>query len=465
MLKKPFLCAALFAPLLFGAENAANWPQWRGPSGQGISQERGFPLHWSSTENVAWKASVPGRGHSSPVVWEDRVFLTAALRLGKDEAAQPVTHYRKGEVYRHPQSEGADYRYRLQLLCLDRRSGKLIWQRTAYEGTPYDHRHQANTYASGTPVTDGRYVYALFDAEGLYCYDFEGNLVWKKSLGKIAKAGMGYGMSPVLFENLLIIQMDKQGFGITTDPNHPPAEGEYGDHSFIAGLDKSTGEEVWRTPRNHRRSWATPLLVRGKKRVELVASGAESVISYNPSTGQEYWHAEGVVSHPIPSPVAGNGLVFLSAGSQKKKAMAIRLGGSGDLSGSPFVVWTYDKGTAYVPSPILYGDYLYLMTDRGVVTCLRAATGEVVYTDRLPAATTFKSSPVAFDGKILFSNEDGQTSVVQAGPEFKVLNTNSLGESIWASPALSGGQIFIRTESHLYCIESAEAAAGDGTAQ
>ncbi len=459
MLKKLIPGLVLVSPFLLGSDN---WPQWRGPGGHGISQEKGFPLHWSDIRNVAWKARIPGRGHSSPVVWGDRIFLTTAIRMEKVASAQPVTHYRKGEVYRHPQSEGAEYRHQLKLLCLDRRTGRLIWARTAFEGTPYDHRHRANTYASGTPVTDGRYVYALFDAEGLYCYDFEGNLVWKKSLGKIAKAGMGYGMSPVLFEDLLIIQMDKQGFGITVDPDSPPAEGEFGDDSFITGLDKATGKEVWRTARNHRRSWATPLLVFGDDRVELVTSGAESVISYNPSTGEEYWRAEGVVSHPIPSPVAGKGLVFLSAGSQRKKAMAIRLGGSGDLTGTPFVAWTYEKGTAYVPSPILYGDYLYLLTDRGVVTCLKAATGEVIYTDRLPAASTFKSSPVAFEGKILFSSEDGQTTVVEAGPEFKILNTNSLGESIWASPALAGGQVFIRTEGHLYCIrKTGQAAGGD----
>ena len=460
MLKKLFLLTVVFSPLLAGSETASNWPQWRGPGGQGISQEKGFPLDWSNTQNVAWKASIPGRGHSSPVIWGDRIFLTTAIRLEKVEGAGAITHYRKGEVYLHPQSEGAEYRHLLKLLCLDRKTGRLIWERTAYQGTPYDHRHRANSYASGTPATDGRYVYALFDAEGLYCYDFQGNLVWKKSLGKIAKAGMGYGMSPLLFQDLLIIQMDKQGFGISTDPDNPPGQGVFGDDSFITGLDKASGREVWRTARNHRRSWATPLLVRSSERVELVSSGAESVISYNPSTGQEYWRAEGVVSHPIPSPVTGGGLVFLSAGSHKKKAMAIRLGGSGDLTGTPSVVWTYEKGTAYVPSPILYGDYLYLMTDRGVVTCLKAATGEVVYTDRLPAASTFKSSPVAFEGKILFSSEDGQTTVVEAGPQFKILKSNSLGESIWASPALSGGQIFIRTESNLYRIEELGQAAG-----
>jgi outer membrane protein assembly factor BamB len=285
-------------------------------------------------------------------------------------------------------------------------------------------------------VTDGKYVYFSFEAEGLYCYDFNGRQVWKTNLGKIAKGGMGPGTSPVLYENLLILQCDQ----------------EYGEGSFIAAVNKTNGKEVWRVARTHRRSWATPLLIRGAARAELVTSGAESVIAYDPASGKELWRAPGVVSNPIPSPVTGHGLVFVSAGSQAKRAYAIRLGANGDLTNTPNVVWSYDKGTAYTPSPILYGEFLYLMTDAGLITCIEPKTGTVIYQTRMPVPAKFTASPVAFEGKILLVSEDGDSFVLKAGQTPEVLKVNSLGEPIYASPAISGGRIFLRGEKHLYCI-------------
>jgi outer membrane protein assembly factor BamB len=286
-------------------------------------------------------------------------------------------------------------------------------------------------------VTDGSIVYAFFESEGVYAYRFDGELVWKVSLGGIAKGGMGPGMSPVLFRDLLILQCDQ----------------EFGENSFIVALDKKTGREVWRTARAHRRSWATPILIETGGRTELVTSGAESVVAYDPANGRELWRAKGVESHPIPSPVAGHDLVFLSAGSQAKRAMAIRVGGSGDVTDTGQVVWRYAKGTAYVPSPILYGDYLYLMTDAGLVTCLNARTGAVLYEGgRVPVPATFKASPVAFEGKILITSEDGDTFVLRAGPVHEILGVNVLGEPVYASLAVSRGQVFIRGERHLYCV-------------
>jgi len=422
--------------------------------------EKDFPTEWSATKNVQWKTAIFGRGHSSPIIWGDRVFLTTSIEGPAVPGAKAVTHYRGTEEYVHPQSVGANLGHTHQVLCLDRESGEILWRRTAYEGTVYDNRHRSNTYASGTPVTDGSRIYAFFDAEGLYCYDFDGSLVWKVSVGKIAKGGMGYGMSPVLYQDLIILQVDQEGLGLTKTPRQKSEEeppSQYGDNSFIAALNKATGEEVWRTPRDNRRSWATPLLVGTAERVELVASGAEKVVSYDPASGRELWHAPGVVSHPIPSPVAGHGMVFLTAGSQRKRALAVRLGGSGDLTDSPHIAWSYDKGTAYVSSPILYGDYLYLMTDKGLVTCLEAVSGEVRYQGRVPVPASFRSSPVAFDNKILLSSEDGDTFVLKAGPRHEILKTNSIGEPIWASLALSRGQIFIRGEENLYCISKKKA--------
>jgi outer membrane protein assembly factor BamB len=416
-----------------------NWPQWRGPGGLGISNESRIPFEWSATEHIHWKAAIPGRGHSSPIIWGDRIFLTTAIEGPVVPGAKAVAHrgWQGEENYVHPDSLGADRSHTLKVLSLDRQSGRILWEKTAYQGTVYDDRHRRNTYASSTPVTDGSIVYAFFESEGVYAYRFDGEPVWKVSLGGIAKGGMGPGMSPVLFRDLLILQCDQ----------------EFGENSFIVALDKKTGREVWRTARAHRRSWATPILIETGRRTELVTSGAESVVAYDPANGRELWRAKGVESHPIPSPVAGHDLVFLSAGSQAKRAMAIRVGGSGDVTDTGQVVWRYAKGTAYVPSPILYGDYLYLMTDAGLVTCLNARTGAVLYEGgRVPVPATFKASPVAFEGKILITSEDGDTFVLRAGPVHEILRVNVLAEPVYASLAVSRGQVFIRGERHLYCL-------------
>ncbi len=420
--------------------SGSNWPQWRGPSSQGISTDKGLPTQWSGTKNVQWKTPIPGRGHSSPIVWGKYIFLTTSIEGAVVPEPKPYKHMFGKEEFKHPDWAGSDHTYTLKVLCVEVGAGKILWERTAYEGTVFDHRHKKNTYASPTAATDGQYVFAFFGSEGLYCYDFKGNQIWKLSLGGVPQLGMGPGASPVLFENLVIVTCDQ----------------DIGETSFIVALDKKTGKEVWRVPRKTRATWATPVLVRTAKRIELVVSGAETVISYEPATGKEIWRCEGVVSHAIPSPVTDGDLIYLSAGSQAKKALAVRLGQSGDLTDTPSVVWKYAKGTAYVPSPILYGVYLYLMTDKGLVTCIEARTGEVKYEGgRVPVPATFTASPVAFDGKILLTSEDGDTFVVKAGPAHEILRTNSLGEPIYASPAIAGGKIFIRGEKNLYCISNA----------
>jgi len=325
------------------------------------------------------------------------------------------------------------------VLAFDARSGKKVWERLAYDGVMYDNRHRKNTYASSTIATDGKFVYAFFESAGLYCYDADGTLVWKKSFGGIGKGGMGPGTSPILHNNLVIVQCDQ----------------EMGDGSFIAALDRRTGNEVWRVKRGTRRSWATPIVVRTPQRLEMIASAAEAVIAYDPDTGTELWRANGVRSHPIPSPVAGHGLVFMTAGSQAKVALAIRTGGNGDLTNTGAIAWRYEKGTAYVPSPILHGQYFYLMTDKGLITCLDAVTGAVRYEGgRPPVPATFTASLVAYGDRLLMTSEDGDTFVVKAGPTHEIVRTNSVGEPVYASPALANGTIYIRGERHLFAIRS-----------
>jgi len=417
---------------------AGNWPQWRGPDGSGISDEKNLPSEWSPTKNIKWKVPIDGRAHSSPIVWGNRIFLTTAVEGSVVPGAKAVNHTGDdGKPFLHPDSVGADKKHTFKVICIDRDSGKVVWQSTAWEGTPYDNRHRKSSYAASTPATDGKLVYAFFGAEGLYAYDFKGKLAWKADLGKLGTVGMGTGTSPILFDNLVIVQADE----------------ENGAASFIVAVDKNTGKEAWRTPRKVQVSWSTPLLVRTSKRAELIASGTESVIAYDPATGKELWRHKGVESNAIPSPVANNEMVFLVAGFPAKIAMAIKLGQSGDLTGTPNVAWTYAKGTAYVPSPILYGDYLYLTTDRGILTAIDAKTGEVKYEGgRIPIPATFTASPVAFEGKILMTSEDGDTFIVKAGPQHQILGTNSVGEPVYASPAIADGRIFIRGEKNLYCI-------------
>jgi outer membrane protein assembly factor BamB len=427
---------AVTLPAVLRAE-PATWPQWRGPGSQGVSSEKGLPTEWSSARNVLWKADIPGRGHSSPIVWGDRIFLTTALEGEVVPGAKAVRHVIDGQDFVHPDGVGADRKHTLKVLALDARTGTLLWERTAWEGTPYDTRHKKGSYASLTPVTDGSLVYAYFGSEGLYAFGFDGKPAWKASLGGIATVGVGVGTSPVLYKDLIILQCDEDN----------------GEKSFIAALDKRTGREVWRVPRKVQVSWATPILVNAGGRDELVTSGTELIIAYDPATGKELWRAKGLESNAVPSPVAGPDVVVVSAGFPAKLAMAIRPGGDGDVSDSPRILWRYAKGTAYVPSPILYGEFVYLVTDKGLVTCLDAMTGQVKYEGgRVPVPASFMASPVAYEGQILLFSEDGDTYVLKAGPTHEVLRSNALGEPIFATPAVANGRLYIRTLGRLWAI-------------
>ena len=421
--------------LLNVTAGAANWPQWRGPSGMGISSEKNLPAEWSPMKNIKWKTPIPGRAHSSPIVWGQKIFVTTAIEGEVVPGAKAVKHMMGDKEFLHPDSVGADRKHKFKVLCIDRETGKVLWEQTAFEGTPYDNRHRKSSFAASTPASDGKMVYAFFGSEGMYAYDLKGKLAWKADLGKLGTVGMGTGTSPILFDNLVLMQCDE----------------ENGDASFIVALDKKTGKEVWKTPRKVQVSWSTPVLVRTAQRAELITSGTEAIVAYDPSSGKELWRHKGVESNAIPSPVANAEMVFVSAGFPTKIAMAITLGGSGDLADT--VAWKYAKGTAYVPSPILYGDYLYLTTDRGILTCLDAKTGEVKYEGgRVPIPATFTASPVAFDGKILLTSEDGDTFIVKAGPTHQIIATNTVGEPVYASPAVADGRIFIRAEKNLYAI-------------
>jgi outer membrane protein assembly factor BamB len=421
-----------------GASFVADWPQWRGPAGQGVSSEKNLPTEWSSTKNIKWKTPIAGRGHSSPIVWGKKIFLTTALD-GEAIAGRKagVTHkLSDGTDFVHPDAVGADLKHTFKVICLDRETGRILWERVAYEGEVHDSRHKKASFASSTPATDGKYVLAFFGSEGLYAYDFNGKLIWKRDLGKLGTASVGYGVSPILFGNLVIMQCDESGM-----------------NSFIAAFDKKTGKEVWRVARKVDVTWSTPVLVQTAKRTEIVAAAAEAIIAYDPATGRELWRHKGLESNAVNTPVVSNDLVVITSGYPTKVALALRAGGTGDVTGTSQLVWTHNKGTAYVPSPILYGEYLYLMTGNGSISCLDARTGKVEYEGaRVPKSTMFMASPVAFEGKLLLTSEEGDTYVIKAGPKHEVLRTNSVGEPVYASPAVADGKVFIRGENNLFAI-------------
>jgi outer membrane protein assembly factor BamB len=369
-------------------------------------------------------------------------FIVSVLAVNVPGREKKPEHKFAGQPFIHPDMVSHDRKQTMKVIGLDAKSGNILWQRTAYDGPVADGRHRKGSFASATPVTDGKHLFVFFGTEGLYAYGLDGELKWKKDLGEIRTLGLGYATSPVLSDGLVIVQCDEDN----------------GEKSFIAAFDQITGKEAWRQSRPVQSSWATPVLVDVAGRTELIAAGTEFTIAYDPRTGRELWRTKGVASNAIPSPVYADGIVYVTAGYPDKSVLAIRpalpsTAGSTSAGSGVEILWTRARGTAYVTSPILVGDALYISTDRGILTNLAAKTGETRYEGgRVPVPASFTASMVAFGDKILQSSEDGDVFVIQAGATHKVIATNHLGEPIFASPALSNGVIYIRGERHLYAI-------------
>jgi hypothetical protein len=393
------------------------WAQWRGPSGQGVVEGSGFPDSWSDKENVRWKVEVPGRGNSSPIVWKDRIFLTTAY---------------DGE--------------RRAVLCFRRGDGKLLWEAPAPSPDSVEHLETKNSYASATPATDGERVYALFGNAGLIAVDFNGKQVWKYGFGATSNYH-GPGGSPLLYKDRVIFYQD-QGQSIEKAQSPEPRAG-----AFVAAIDAKTGRQLWRTPRTEGVGWGTPIAIRAGGRDEIIISSQRAVRAYDPDTGRELWSARGNTMEVIPTPAVGHGLVFCPSG-RAGPTLAVRPGGSGDVT-STQVAWQTPRGSPFVPSPLLYGDYLYLVNDMtSIATCLEATTGKLLWQGRLGEARreSFSASPVAVANKIFITNDEGETYVLAAGPEFKLLRVNRLGEQTLATPALVEGTWYFRSGSHLVAI-------------
>jgi outer membrane protein assembly factor BamB len=382
-------------------EGAKYWPRWRGPSGQGTASGAGFPDAWSATENVRWKVPVPGLGNSSPVVWGDRIFLTTA-------------------------EQG-----RLSVVAFRRTDGERVWQVAAPART--SRTHQKNGHASATAATDGSRVYASFGST-LVAVDFAGKVVWNQDLGSIGNYH-GPAGSPLLYKDRLIVYQDQYA------------------GSFIAAFDLKTGRRIWRTDRDATVGWGTPIAVRVGDRDEVIVNGQARVQAYDPETGRELWSCRGTTFEVIPTPVVGHGLIYCASG-RAGPTLAIRPGGSGDVTRT-HLSWTSPRGSPFVPSPILVGPHLYTVNDMAsIVTCLDAATGRTLWQGRLGVAQRegFSASPVAVDGKVFFTNDNGETFVLRAGPTFELLRVNRLNEQVLASPALVDGRWYVRTEGHLLAI-------------
>jgi outer membrane protein assembly factor BamB len=430
--------ALLFTILFFAVNPSANnekyWAQWRGPVANGVAPLANPPLQWSEEKNIRWKIEIPGKGSSSPIVWGDRIYLTTAIAT--DKAVAPAAPEAGGDSRRRGIAPTSVQKF--VLLALSRRDGKVIWQQTAIEALPHEGTHPDGTWASNSPITDGEHIFADFGSRGIYCYDMSGKLQWKKDLGDMAtRNGFGEGSSPALHANTLVLNWDNEN------------------GSFIVALDKRSGKELWRVSRDEPTTWATPLVVLHEGKPQVIANATKRVRSYDLANGNLIWECTGTTLNAIPSPVAAEGMVYVTAGFRGSALYAIRLAeAKGDLTNSPAMVWKYDQDTPYVPSPLLYDGKLYfLKVNTGILSCFNAKTGEPHYSrQRLEGIANIYASPVGAADRVYLVGRDGTAMVIKNSASFEVLATNKLDDGIDASPALVDNEIYLRGKKFLYCI-------------
>jgi len=433
-----------------------NWPSFRGPHASGVADRQFPPTSWDVERslNIRWKTPIPGLGNSSPIVWGNKIFITTAI----SSQSNPV--FRPGNM---GDTNTADDQSETvwKLLCLDRLTGQILWERIVHKGVPRAGRHLKSTFANPTPVTDGKHVIAFFGPEGLYCFDMEGNLLWQKDFGIVGDLRWGFASSPIIYQDMVIVQSDTAPASDLPRGWEQRLKGLSISSSFIAAFDLVDGSERWRTSRDEGgTSFGTPTVYEAHGLVQLITNGGERIRAYDPRTGQELWSLSAGTRNVTPTPIVAHDLIFVTSGFRPNQPIyAIRPNAAGDISleegedANEAIAWSRDRGGPYTPTPIVYGEYLYVVNVNGVLACYEAETGERMYRTRLRhMGGGMSSSPVAADGRLYFSSEDGDVFVVQAGPEFELLATNSMGEVVMATPAISANMIFIRTLHHLFGI-------------
>jgi outer membrane protein assembly factor BamB len=416
-MKKLILSAMLTAALFQCSASAGNWAHWRGPTGNGTAPGAQPPTEWSDTKNVKWKVAIPGRGSGSPVIWENRVFVVTAVPSG---------------------GGGRGAKLAFKLLCFDRKTGKKIWEKTAVEATPHQGTHSTNGYASASPCTDGEHVYASFGSRGLYCYTMDGQLKWKRNnFSRMnTRNSFGEGSSPTLAGGKIILPWDHEGA------------------SQIYALDKLTGKTLWKTARDEPTCWATPLIVEHKGAKQVIMNGETRARAYDLETGKEIWSCPGQTQRPVASAVSADDLVYIGSGFRGSFMGAFRLDGRGNIKGKDQVVWTMDRDTPDIASPVLSGGRLYFYKDKsGLLTCVDAKTGKPHYqAERISGVSSTYASPIAAGGHVYLTGRRGTTVVIKDSAQLKIVASNSVGETVDATPAPVDNELFIRGERHLFCI-------------
>ncbi|MFC1489587.1 PQQ-binding-like beta-propeller repeat protein [Candidatus Latescibacterota bacterium] len=401
-----------------------NWPQWRGPLGTGAAPTGNPPIKWNEQQNIRWKTRLSGTGYGTPVIWENSIFVSSAIlpaaslpSAGSKLPSDPV---------------------KFIVTAIDRTSGKTLWERTAREAIPHQRVHSSSTWSAGSPITDGKHVYAFFGSFGIYCYTMDGDLVWEKDLGDMdIRAQFGEGSTPALYKDRLIVLWDHEG------------------QSFITALDSATGEELWKKNRDEGTTWVTPLIVEVGDRVQVITGGTNRVRTYDLETGDIIWEDEGLTANVIPTPVTVDGIAYITSGHRGSALRAVKLSeAKGTITGTPAILWSYNQDTPYVPSPLLQGGLLYfLKSNNGILTCVNIATGQPHYANqRLEGIKSIYASPVGSTDSVYILGREGVTMVVKHGPEFSVLATNKLDDNFDASPVIVGNDIFLRGHQYLYCI-------------
>ncbi len=410
------LCFLGTAASGWALEPTEQWGHWRGPTGNGSSATAQPPVKFGEEENLKWKVAIPGRGSGSPVVWGDKVFVVTAV----------------------PQGAGNIPKHKFNLLCLSRSTGEILWQQTAAEATPGEVTHKTNSYASASPCTDGQHVYASFCSQGVYCYTLDGELVWKRNdFGQMTmRSGFGEGSSPTLVDDMLILPWDHEG------------------PSFLYALNKLTGETLWKTPRDEPSCWATPLIVSSGGSQQIVMNGQNSARGYDLKSGKELWRCAGQTDRPAASAVAADGLVFVGSGYRGSFLGAFRVDGRGDLAKTKNVVWSQDHDTPDIASPLLSQGRLYFHKGKsGALSCVDAKTGKPLFpAQRIPELGDIYASPLAAGGHVYLFDRDGTVVVIKDAGTLEIVATNSLGETIDATPAAVGNELIVRGEKHLFCF-------------